>query len=73
MMLTAHVALELRLRMNGAIPLFPLYALMVWTWDNSNFFIGAIPLCCSITEMIVQSKHNTIFNNMKFATCFGYK
>ena len=22
--------------------------------------------------MMVQSKHNVVFNNMKFATCFGY-
>jgi len=27
----------------------------------------------TITKMILQSKHNNIFNNMKFATCFGYK
>jgi len=22
--------------------------------------------------MIIQSKHNNIFNNVKYATCFGY-
>jgi hypothetical protein len=37
MMLTAHLDLELRLRMNGAIPLFPLYAFMVWTGTNLAF------------------------------------
>ena len=41
--------------------------------ENLSFVIGAIPLCCGITKMVVQSKHNTVFNNMKFATRFGYK
>jgi hypothetical protein len=30
-------------------------------------------MCFSHTNSnIVQSKHNNIFNNVKFATCFGY-
>jgi len=37
------------------------------------FFIGAIPFCCSTNWNVVQSKRNTIFNNVKFATCLGYK
>jgi hypothetical protein len=37
------------------------------------FFVGAIPLCCSTNWNIVQSKHSSIFNNVKSATCFGYK
>jgi hypothetical protein len=41
------------------------------TKAGHNFFIGAIPLCRSITKMIVQSKHN-IFNNMKFAAHATY-
>jgi len=28
--------------------------------------IGAIPLCCSTNKNIGQSKHNNIFNNVKF-------
>jgi len=30
-MFTAHLHLVLRLRMNGAIPLLPAYAFVVWT------------------------------------------
>jgi len=30
-------------------------------------------LAYSSTKMIVQTKHNNILNNVKFATCFGYK
>jgi hypothetical protein len=29
--ITTHLHLVLRLRMNGAIPLLPLYSFMVWT------------------------------------------
>jgi len=32
--LTTHLQLVPRLRMSGAIPLFPLYAFMVWTAKN---------------------------------------
>ena len=39
---------------------------------DTIFFIGAIPLCCSITKMIVQSKHNNIFNNMNFSANATY-
>jgi len=37
------------------------------------YLIGAIPLSYSINKNVVQSKHNNIFNNVKFATCFSYK
>jgi hypothetical protein len=33
-MLTTHLHLVPRLRMNRAIPRFPLYTLMVWTWSS---------------------------------------
>jgi len=40
-----------------------------------SFFVlvGAIPFCCSANLNVVQSRHNNICNNVKFATCFGYK
>jgi hypothetical protein len=33
-MLTSHLQLVPRLRMNGAIPLLPLYAFMAWTGEE---------------------------------------
>jgi len=36
------------------------------------FYIEVIPLCCSTKQNILQSKHNNIFNYVKFATCFVY-
>jgi hypothetical protein len=33
-MLTTQLHLVLRLRMSRAIPLFPLYTFMVWTWSS---------------------------------------
>ena len=35
--------------------------------------IAATPLCCSTNWKVVQSKHNNIFNDVQFATCFSYK
>jgi hypothetical protein len=33
-----------------------------------TFLLGAIPLCCSIIKVIVQSKHSNIFQYMDM-TC----
>jgi len=37
MMLTVHLNLELRLKMTETVPLFPLYALMMWTGTTLAF------------------------------------
>ena len=41
------------------------------TEESFSVFIGAISLCCGVHSNVAQSKHNNIFNNVKFSTCFG--
>jgi hypothetical protein len=37
MKLTTHLHVVLRLRMNGGVPLLPLYAFMSWTAETFSF------------------------------------
>ena len=41
--------------------------------STNHYDDGLSPKKEKTNQKVVLSKHNNIFNNVKFATCFGYK
>jgi hypothetical protein len=55
--LTTGLHLVLRLRMSGAMPLLPLYALMAWTGES---FLGAFEKLRKATIRFVMSVRSSV-------------
>ena len=79
LMLIAHCHLEPRLRMSGGVPLFLLYAFMVWIGSILTlpylilfYFFNCVPNCVGIEVRSKQTDHKTQLDKIILlsATCF---